>query len=95
MDVKPTVYECNYFAKHGKLPKSLKERRAKAKEEKQQAEEPTKETKDPTHDNVFANLPDDTEFPYHYGGGNYYLSDGSKVSGKQEAVEAQQEIDEE
>lgn len=44
-------------------------------------------------DDRFLNLPDDTEFPHHYGAGNYYLSNGEKVNGKDEALEAQAEID--
>lgn len=48
---------------------------------------------DPTSDNEFDNLPDDTEFPYHYGGGNYFLSNGERVSGKRNAEEAQAELD--
>lgn len=45
-------------------------------------------------DNDFESLPEDTDFPYHYGGGNYFLSDGSKISGKDKAQEAQEALNE-
>lgn len=37
---------------------------------------------------------DDAEFPKHVGGGNYELSDGSKVKGKDKAVEAEAQLKE-
>lgn len=43
-------------------------------------------------DDKFLALPEDTEFPSHYGGGNYYLSNGEKVSGKAEAKAAQDQL---
>lgn len=37
---------------------------------------------------------DEAEFPKHVGGGNYELSDGSKVKGKDKAVEAEAQLKE-
>lgn len=50
---------------------------------------------DPEADNTFEDLPPDAEFPYHYGGGNYFLSNGEKVNGREEAEAAQSELDSE
>lgn len=65
-------------------------------------EEPSDETgdagkeaeKDEKSDNDFDSLPEDTEFPYNYGGNWYFLSDGSKVQGEGAAIEAQEALDE-
>lgn len=43
---------------------------------------------DPKSDNRFEDLPADTKFPYHYGGGMWWLSDGSKVQGKKAEAQA-------
>lgn len=36
---------------------------------------------------------EDEEFPKHVGGGNYELSDGSKVKGKEKAAEAEAQLE--
>lgn len=50
------------------------------------------EKEDPESDNKFAGLPDDTEFPYHYGGGMYFLSNGEKFKGKKEEAVAAEAV---
>lgn len=47
---------------------------------------------EPDADNDFDALPADTVFPYHFGGGNYYLSNGDKVKGKAKAQKAQKAL---
>ncbi|MFW6029144.1 MAG: hypothetical protein ACOCRO_02700 [Halanaerobiales bacterium] len=37
----------------------------------------------------------DKEFPYHKGGGNYELSNGETVKGKEDAIAAQEALDKE
>lgn len=51
----------------------------------------TEDTSDPEADNTFDSLPADTKFPYHYGGGHYFLSDGSKFKGKKKEAQAAEE----
>lgn len=42
------------------------------------------------HDNDFDSLKEGTKFPYHYGGGNWFLSNGEKIKGtEEEAVKAE------
>lgn len=43
----------------------------------------------PEADNDFDSLPEGTEFPYGYGGGMFFLSDGTKVRGEEVAKKAQ------
>nr|BDD48096.1 hypothetical protein 12 [Balneolaceae bacterium] len=44
-------------------------------------------------DDEFLRLPDDAEFPYHKGGGYWYLSDGTKIQAKKdEAIEAEKAL---
>lgn len=93
---KPTTHELFLASRNGgKMPETFQKRHEEY-EEWLESQEPGSEegTEDaPKVDNTFDNLPDDTEYPYHYGGGNFYLSDGTKVAGKPEAIEAQKEID--
>lgn len=49
---------------------------------------------DPEADNDFDNLPEGTEFPYGYGGGMFFLSDGTKIRGEEVAKKAQAKLDE-
>lgn len=51
------------------------------------------EKKDTKSDNKFKNLPPDTDFPYNYGGSYYFLSNGQKVQGQEEAEAAQASLD--
>ncbi len=44
-------------------------------------------------DNSFEDLPDDTEFPYNYGGNWWFLSNGDKHQGDEEsATEAEEAL---
>lgn len=46
-------------------------------------------------DNSFEDLPDDTEFPYNYGGNWWFLSNGDKHQGDEEsATEAEEALNE-
>lgn len=53
-------------------------------EEAKPEEEPADENEDDA---------EDEEFPKHVGGGNYELSDGSKVKGKEKAAEAEAQLE--
>ena len=54
----------------------------------------SEKTESPKADNDFDSLPEDTEFPYHKGGGYYFLSNGEQVRGEDNAKEAQAELEE-
>lgn len=82
--------DAEYAALNGKSSKTA----SKPEEPEQQADEADTAESDPAADNEFEALPDDAEFPYHYGGGNYFLSDGSKIRGKKAAEQAQESLNE-
>lgn len=68
------------------------EKASKSKQSSQTSEK--SEQDDPKADNDFGSLPEDTEFPYHKGGGYYFLSDGNQVKGKKAAEKAQTKLNE-
>lgn len=133
--VQPTVHESNQFARTGKLPKSLKERRKLGESEdvdllkeviekkdpnspdyqvaadrlKELREQKRSQKAEPKADNKeapsneeeaggqiesFEDIPEGAEFPFGYGGGYYFLSDGSKVRGEKAAAKAQAKLNE-
>ena len=64
-------------------------------EDEQQADEEAESQEDEQQaDEEAESQEDDAEFPKHVGGGNYELSDGSKVKGKDKAVEAEAQLKE-
>lgn len=53
---------------------------------------PVKEKDVETANNTENKATPDQEYPKHTGGGWYKLSDGTKVQGKEEAIEAEKEL---
>ena len=68
---------------------------AESQEDEQQADEEAESQEDEQQaDEEAESQEDDAEFPKHVGVGNYELSDGSKVKGKDKAVEAEAQLKE-
>jgi hypothetical protein len=88
VDTKPTLAEQQLAARNkGRLPDSYFERIGEAVPATEEAA-----VADPKTDNDFDALPGGTKFPYHLGGGFYFLSNGEKVRGKDAAENAEAQL---